>query len=282
MIYLLIFIVLTIVFYCIYRYSIVPVDNVTVKQYDNFIQIDKNDDTYHIDYEDIDYYETTQPEPEWNLFENAIELHVEHNNEVEDDIDIPEILQFDIDKQNVHDTLVQESIKKAHKNLVVPSNTEQLTCEEVYNQITRKYPELQNILRQIKKRNANVYNIDKTEMEVLTDVWNQAQMNKNIEDELVYQIKECANEIGMLYCPTGVITRFTSALNIENPENLPKTKGIYREEVLNKFNRVYKATGYDPDSRYNIRDIVIFEYKPLGEKVQEEIASIIDEFIEHV
>lgn len=288
---LLISIFLSVICYIIYLYVVAKVDKLTIRQYDNYVQINKNGDNYDIDYNDIDYYGNSKFPETFKLntmFENMLEVEVINLNENQEEnigIDyIPDALQFGIDTQNVHDSLVQDNIKKTHASLTFASNTGFLTDQDAFTEIVEAFPELNTIIEHIKTRNSNIYSINKTEFQVLKDVWTLARdsNDEDIKNELKFQLRDCVNEKGDLYCPTGVVTRITSSLNIKNPEELPKTKGMYREEILSKFSKMYKDTDYDEEMKEFIAENIINDYKNHGEETKKQVIEIIDEFIDSV
>lgn len=177
-----------------------------------------------------------------------------------------------VDHQNVHDTYVQNSIRNLYNN-----NTYQNQHNNQTNQIDLS-PDVSHIVNKIKNRNSYISNLDNNEYNVLLDVYNQAQTNENIKENLIWQLKDCMNGDN-LYCPTGVTSRIIAALAIEHPEDLPKDKNTVNTEVLAKFSALTNA--HPELDKHNIKDLVLSDYNS-DQKTQELVDACINEWIDHV
>ncbi len=143
------------------------------------------------------------------------------------------------DNQNVHDTTVQDTIKKKYfelKKTMVKNNYDLIDIinyAKNKKRINDKSEEdkLKQILEEIFKRNASIINLDyATEKEILMLVWDKEELREQIINELF----DCYEPIYKhIVCPTGVITRLLNADIVINPESSPRTIEILREEMLN-------------------------------------------------
>ena len=141
--------------------------------------------------------------------------------------------------QNVHDTTVQDTIKKKYfvlKNNIVNTTyniNDIITYAKNKKQIKHKDEEdkLKLILEEIFKRNASIINLDyATEVDILRLVWNKEELREQIINELF----DCYEPVYKhIVCPTGVITRLLNADIVINPEMSPRTIELLREEMLN-------------------------------------------------
>lgn len=226
---------------------------------------------------------------EMRINDTDINFYVDEDEDVEigrigqvryitEQLQLPEVVLhdfFETDSQNVHDTFVQEDIKTINKNIVLPSDSVDISHDQVCSQIINEREDLQYIIKKIRDRNSYVGNVDKTELDVLRDVWISGMSNENIKNDLFLQIKECEGTGSGIYCPTGVVGRLTSSMMIETPENLPKSKAMYNQEVLAKFSKLSETN----DDKNNVKSIILQDYDL---EIREKISNLIDEWIDHV
>lgn len=253
-----------------------------VVSYDNFtnsINIKKDKKEYIIEPVDIMYYNN-----DTNEIGNGI---LSYDDFTFDEIIIePELIERPeqvpptplinrIDSQNVHDSLVQSGVKDIHKNIKKNVIQENLKDYKVYNDITTQFPEMSSILEKIYKRNSKISNIDKREVDVIKDVWMASLDDPNIKEYFILQLKDCVSDSGHLHCPTGVVTRLTSSLMINDPENMPKDTGSYKDEVLSKFSLLKNKF----EDNNKIKDLIVQEYP---ETTRQKISEFIDSWINHV
>ena len=145
--------------------------------------------------------------------------------------------------QNVHDTTVQDTIKKKYfklkNNNIVILNNNNIKINDIINyaknkkQITNDDEEekLKLILEEIFKRNASIINLDyATEIDILKLVWSKEELR----DQIINELLDCYEPVYKhIVCPTGVITRLLNADIVINPETSPRTIELLREEMLN-------------------------------------------------
>lgn len=174
---------------------------------------------------------------------------------------------FNNNNQNVHDTTVQDTIKKKffylkqnNKNKNVVYNIDQiLDYAKKNNKIKNKVMEdnFKLVLNEIVKRNSNIINLNNaTEVDVLNLVWNEEQLR----DQIVNELFDCLNlEYKTIVCPTGVVSRLLNADIVLNPQNSPRTIELLRTEMLNIAANIRKKCENDET------------YKKLEETKQNEI-----------
>ncbi len=146
------------------------------------------------------------------------------------------------DSQNVHDRVVQNTIKHKFKliNEKVPSeskNEKDIISEIIKysKQDPTKYAKIPDILNQISSRSASVQNINSNEMEVLEKTWiSSKELQK---DQILNELLDCI-EKDRLVCPTGVVSRIINSDVVLNPEKASKTIENLREEMMNTAAKV--------------------------------------------
>jgi hypothetical protein len=232
----------------------------------------------------IHYNETALP-----LYEQLIFDFNELDNE------LPQVEIPNVDKQNVHDTTVNRYIRNAYNNIPQDENNNDF-IEEIKEQITtknsNKKKKILEVLNKIKDRNASITNLNnQSELSVLMNVWNQAKTNENIKNELYNQLIDCIENDNVV-CPTGVVNRLTTALLIETPEKMPKTKEIINNEILQTASQVRNELEDDEDYqalssksqnlefKNALMDIIEKEYE--GIHTKEELAELIKDWIDYV
>jgi hypothetical protein len=148
--------------------------------------------------------------------------------------------QITYDSQNVHDSFVQKDSSKLYLSSNTPSNKD-FVNESVSSFIDRtvsigkeeKLSKTNTILQEIKSRNATLTNFDNnTETEILNNTWEKS-ISDNQKNSFIDALFDSV-ENNILLCPTGLCTRIISNLHIENPENMPKSKYLYNQEILHK------------------------------------------------
>lgn len=181
-----------------------------------------------------------------------------------DDIDIPEQYLYDEDSQNVHDTLIVNSSKNTYNKLI-----KTVTDDDYFlDQFNEKY---RAILVKIKERNSFVGNLGKHEWDVIKDVWSDSYTKPNVREQYLKDLEECLDEHDKLYCATGIVNRILSSTHIDEPEKMPKTKDIFKVEILNRFSVLIKT-----NSKERCREMIMNEYKDL--LTEDKLKEIIDEW----
>jgi hypothetical protein len=199
------------------------------------IRLEKSDDFYHTEYNDIDIFNTiiNEEKPVPGLRElmnktenkNYIKLEVNKN-----------------DRQNVHDHVVSNTVKKSIENI------------QKYTKIITNKPQSLIDLRNFIKNKKNHQNIalkvldhietdpvkyrdsDLLEVDVLYLVWNRIhnECNKEkineLKDNLYNRLLEC-NENDVKVCASGIFSRIIDTLNYCDSENIVE---IIPKYVLNK------------------------------------------------
>jgi hypothetical protein len=204
-------------------------------------------------------------------FDNIYMFDADRHDEI---LDIPDEVFRNLDKQNVHDTLIGDNLKHKYDKSVYESI---LDDDTIINQIS-KYCNDDNvveIVNNIKKRNSYLSRFDKTEWDILKNIWDQSKDDSHIRDQIIIEIKDCESSLG-LHCPTGVSSRIVNALHIKNPENMPKDKTLLNQEIMNKFGKLMKTNS----DKNNVKIQVIEEYRNLYDP--DKIENIINEWIEYV
>ena len=179
---------------------------------------------------DIEYYEE-QPRMLLDYIDFDLPRH---------QVDIP-----DADNQNVHDSFVQKSIRKIFSEV---SDTwgDIDTCIREILQETGGDPEIKKVLDKIKNRNSNIVNLgDKNESQILVNTWEKAKNNDNIKRFLITQLRDSI-ENNSVVCPTGIVTRLGAALQVETPENFPKTRDNIVEEMMYTAAKLQNTLEKDP------------------------------------
>jgi hypothetical protein len=144
-------------------------------------------------------------------------------------MDPPE-MEFFADNQNVHNNTIQKSIKQQYNSL--PNDTNANVCDEI-NKWTNSDEKISDIINQIKIRNSPITNLNNdTEMNILTKVWANAQ-DDNERNAIIDELRDSVNEQGDIYCPTGVSVRLVNSTWINKPQDMPKTKSMIHEEMMN-------------------------------------------------
>lgn len=200
-------------------------------------------------------------------------------------VEIPEI-----DTQNVHDTFVQKSTRKSFSEI----NSKDSSSEEIQDTIremiieSKSYDDsetIEKVITNIQKRNSNITNLESTELQVLCSVWEAAKKDQCIKDYLMIQIKDCVSEYSGIVCPTGVVTRLTSTLFINDPSKFPKTKEIINQEMLGSAAKL--RADLEKTGEYTSQEFSCQLQSKLEEDYQsilspEEITDMTREWIHHL
>jgi len=163
--------------------------------------------------------------------------------------------------QNVHDTTVQDTIKKKYFNLRYKYKNKKRDniIEDVIQLANHKIAKdkverLKFILEEIYKRDSNIINLkNATEIEVLNMMWDIDELKEQIINELLDCYEPLFNGI---VCPTGVVSRLLNADIVLDPESTPRTIELLRTEMLNIASKI--RIKCEEDS----------EYKELNEEEQ--------------
>lgn len=192
------------------------------------------------------------------------------------------ILNFS-DTQSVHDTMVQRSVRKIFSESKNNDNDNNEIISEIINESKdhKDFLKIKKTIEKIKSRNSNVTNIDRTEMQVLIDIWEKAKKDDNIKNFLFTQLSDCV-ENGDVVCPTGISTRLAMSLVLNNPENFPKTDEMINMEMMNTASKMQNEYS-DQDNEAFKKELIskyIKDYK--GILTEQEINDRIEPWINHI
>jgi len=199
-----------------------------------------------------------------------------------------EIRIYQPDSQNVHDTIVQRSIREKFNSLgnetAVPEERAEGIISEVRDATTslppRRRGKILEVLETIGNRNTPVINLNsQSEKQILKIVWDKVKGTES-ENELLKQLEDC-HENGLTVCTTGVATRLMSVLFLDDPDNFPRTKGNLREEMLNKAS-VIREKFQDDDSKFKQKLFYEFEKDYKGILTKNEIEDELNSWIDHI
>ncbi|MGL5936555.1 MAG: hypothetical protein ACRCZI_13155 [Cetobacterium sp.] len=170
-------------------------------------------------------------------------LHEQHRNFIP-----PQIRHAD--SQNVHDTDVNKGIRNIMDTVEIKKcdDTDRI-IEKVKSYWLKKNPtkrwedsSVNKVLRKIVERNSEITNVGNyKELEILNAILCEAEKRSGeseeiIKDMLLVQIDDALEKRDYgdhVQCPTGFVNRIITSLVAENPEDHPKTRDIYEEELLN-------------------------------------------------
>lgn len=162
-------------------------------------------------------------------------------------------IDFTLDGQNVHSSLVQDTIKNKYSKikttsteLIDKSKIKIINKHEIINyakKYKKNHNEINAILQKIENRNSNISNIDSSEIKVLNDTWNSA--NENIKVQILNELLD-AHSSGYLVCPTGVVSRIINSDIVENPTSTPRTEENLRKEMLHTASKIRNDLENDP------------------------------------
>jgi len=152
-----------------------------------------------------------------------------------------EVDVYDPESQNVHDTIVQRSIRDKFQDSAVASSSSStgVSFQTVKDRLLSfanthfSVPRRQNVsevLKTIEARDTPIFNLDgKTEKDVLGFVF--SKVDPDDHKELILQLEDCV-ENGQVVCSTGVATRIMNTLFLKDPANAPKTRSVVRQAML--------------------------------------------------
>lgn len=214
-----------------------------------------------------------------------------------------EVGLYDPNSQNVHDTVVGSMVRNIYSNINLVNkpdfNTEDLVNDvKQYAAGKEHYDKVSKVLAEVKMRNSIITNVNNlTELELLASIWKKAcseneETEKNIKDMLIEQIADTVGDYDTVLCPTGFTNRIATALVVEDPEKMPKTKELFHAEIMetaaNLRNELEKDNAYndlDDDKKSS-------EYKEkLNEKLEkdydgvlskDDIKNIVAPWIDHI
>jgi hypothetical protein len=204
-------------------------------------------------------------------------------------VDIPE-MEFFADNENVHNNTIQKNIKQRYTTLDSIDITNDISNK--ISEWTNADSKINDIVNQIKARNSTITNLNgDTEMEILTKVWNNASDN-NERDAIIAELKDSVNEQGKIYCPTGTSVRLVNATYINDPEKMPKTKGMIHAEMMNtasntrdnleKTSEYMTANDTEKDEIFKKTIIEKYETDYVGILSNNEIKEMTNEWIDLV
>lgn len=202
------------------------------------------------------------------------------------------------DTQNVHDTDVQQQLKSTFKlysgqnSSGTRANFDPTVIHQHAVRIGKSNDDiskLQRVVGKMMERNSHISNYQDTELGVLQKTWNLN--DKGIRDQVINSLLDC-EEYGSVVCPTGTSSRIVEATYIHTPENVPKTKAAYKEEMLNKAavvrRDVESTEGFggmtdEAQSAY-LRDRLLDTYRQdySGVLSNDEITGLTADWIDHI
>jgi hypothetical protein len=182
------------------------------------------------------------------------------------------------DKQNVHDTSVQNNLKNKYKeyNKDLNYSTNSVNIQREIMNYTRD-PRVIEAIRQISRRNCSLTNFDdEKELKILENTWKSG--NNLVKEQIIKELRDCIDSNGQLYCPTGVASRIVSAKYIEEPEKFPVDKNTLNTEILSKAYIIKKD---NPEiSKEELTEIITQDYSSVHDK--EFIISVMSPWIDHL
>lgn len=139
--------------------------------------------------------------------------------------------------QNVHSSLVQDTIKNKYQNVKIAADTSKVQNRDIPGEIInftkhlrKDSSKIKDIINQISKRNSFVKNMNDTELNVLNNSWITA--NNNIKEQIINELLDITDDKDFIVCPTGVTSRIVNSNIVENPESTPVTEADIRQEML--------------------------------------------------
>ena len=219
------------------------------------------DDEFLFEPADIEFYNNTPihlyDQIQFNNIDGLGEIgnYDLNENENGNGIDQPTVEINQVDTQNVHDATVNKYIRNIFSNFGVQNDNAQVINEikgSMSHLSNEKKQKINQVLNKIQLRNANISNLgDIHELAVLNTVWQNAKTNNNIKDMMFQQLVDSIENDNVV-CPTGIVNRLTTALAVETPEILPKTKSQLNEEIFNKA--ILVRHELETDENYNELD----------------------------
>lgn len=158
------------------------------------------------------------------------------------------------DRQNVHDSTVNKTLKKSVdklKEVTILRSSKEETIREIREFIENERDEIRKkrmntALNKIIKERMKIHNINMTMLELLQLVWNRFKdpslkeqrdtLIQNLLDQLVDSTEVSVKPL----CTTGVYARILDSANCIDPLVTIKPKWALRKELLNYANVLYK------------------------------------------
>jgi hypothetical protein len=262
--------------------SAIVILSIKIKFHRKKIKICKDDRAVSIndvvvEYSDLQHYIDTSKEFEGR--KTIIDTFIDPIVDIEENqtaVAVPDIINHHIreDVQNVHDSTIQKNIQNTFLNA---SKTQQAFSKtEVLDYIKddTKREKVSGILDKIITRNGYVTNLNSSEEDVIKNVWFSG--DENVKEQVINELLDCIDSKGVLYCPTGVTARISSALHINNPDNSPKTKELLNQEVMATFGKKYN----DLPDKTLAKEKTIEDYYQVYDR--QTISNLIDEWIDYV
>ncbi len=159
------------------------------------------------------------------------------------------------DKQNVHDSTVnktlKDTIKKLSENTIIKSSKED-TLREIKEYIDKESDDIKKIrmttaLNTIIKEKTKIYNIDMTLLDLLQIVWNRfkdptlSHNKSTLINNLLRELIDSTEVSIKPLCTTGIYARIVDSSNCIDPLVNIKPKWALRKEILNYANKLYKT-----------------------------------------
>ncbi len=146
---------------------------------------------------------------------------------------------FGTDFQNVHSSLVQDTIKNKYQKSKSTKNIRGDVLSEIIKftkYLKKDYRKIQDIIGQIVKRNSFVKNMNDTELNVLKNSWISA--SDNVKEQIINELLDLTDGKSYIVCPTGVTSRIINADIVENPESSPIKEEDLRKEMLQTASKI--------------------------------------------
>jgi hypothetical protein len=227
-----------------------------------------------IEYADLQYYINTRKEFEKRktMFNKIADHPIDIVSDL--NVDIPDIVEYHIDNQNVHDSYIQKNTKNTYENVHDFQQETSVLKEEILNSCSpEKRQEISDIIDKIEERNSYVTNVEAREIDVLKNIWMNG--DDNVKAQVINELLDCLDSHKMLYCPTGVTARLISAAHVNNPEEAPKSKNLLSKEVIEKFGHYYQD-----GNKSMAREKTINDYFNIYSR--KDIEDIISEWYDHI
>lgn len=141
------------------------------------------------------------------------------------------VLDFTADAQNVHDSVVQNTIRNKYAAINTNANKSNtiLNYDEILCVSGTKAAQVRVVLQQIQSRNAQITNLQTSEVCVLNNAWSAA--SATVKQQIINELLD-TRDGDTLVCPTGVVSRIINANVVEQPESSPRTTAALRTEML--------------------------------------------------
>ena len=226
-------------------------------QTNNFVQIDLLEKpNYSIEREivvdpgDEDFYRNHFADFAGDVSRNYGLLKFENNGfEALDPVDV-NFAKFDrndvgylgTNSQNVHSSLVQDTIKNKYQEVKKIAQTSEVNRDVAFEIITftkqlrKDSRKIEDVINQIKERNSFVKNMNDTEFNVLNNSWISA--NSSVKEQIVNELLDITDDKTFIVCPTGVVSRIINSNIVENPESSPLTEADLRKEMLQSASKI--------------------------------------------